>query len=123
MSPQDDECHVVRHQKRGNPESRDPIRGTHVRRCFVERCEHYRGQQVQCALDVENQDEEPGASRVLDYGGNRSDGQHRSEQVAEGSRVGKLRRDAGVGGAGGQEHETEVPGRVQQEDRQQHRPW
>src|SRR6266540_6396548 len=117
-----DEGDVVRHQQRRNPERRNPVGGAHVRRRVIDRSEDDRREEIQSALNVEDPDEKSGAPSSPNHRRDRGDGQHSSQEIAEGRRIGEGSWNARVGGPWRQKHQTKVSGGVQQQNRQQDGP-
>src|SRR6266540_7404405 len=117
-----DEGDVVRHKQRWNPERWNPVGGAHVRRRVIDRSEDDRREEIQSALNVEDPDEKSGAPSSPNHRRDRGDGQHSSQEIAEGRRIGEGSWNARVGGPWRQKHQTKVSGGVQQQNRQQDGP-
>src|SRR5437867_3181552 len=116
MLPENDEGDVVGDQESGNPKCRYPVGRAHVDGGLVYRRERDGEKQIHRSEDVEQPDQGTADLRVLGHGWNGNEGEKGGDQVADGRRTGELRRHSRVDGSPGQEHESEVPKRVQQED-------
>ena len=110
------------HQERWDPERRDPVRRPHEWRCVEDGGQRDGIDQVQRAYDVEQPDQSHGASCSSGDRWDSNKRQHGCQEISESRRIGKLWRDAGIDRTWREEHQTEMPQRMQQKDRQQNSP-
>ena len=91
-------------------------------RRVIDRSKDDRREKIQSALNVEDPDEKSGTPSSPNHRRESGDCQHGGQEIAEGRRIGKGLWNALVGGSGRQEHQTKVPGGVQEQNRQQDGP-